>query len=155
MLKFCQDSGWKGNREMDSGKAVKREVCRVAVGSLILTAAMLGVFALIGRTETSVLLGGLYGCVVAVGNFFFLGVTVRRIADTENADDPEQIAHAKLKMRSSYITRTVVTGALLIVGLAVLKLNWIACLVPLIFPRITILAAQLFEKRRVKGSEIK
>ena len=140
---------------MEAGKAVKREVCRVAVGSLILTAAMLGVFALIGRTEISVLLGGLYGCAVAVGNFFFLGVTVRRIADTENADDPEQIAYAKLKMRSSYIARTVVTGGLLIVGLAVLKLNWIACLVPLIFPRITRLAAQLFEKRRVKGSEIK
>ena len=140
---------------MDSAKAVKKEVRRVAVGSLILTAAMLVVFALLGRMNLSVLLGGLYGCLLAVGNFFFLGVTVKRIADTENAADPEQIAQAKLKMRSSYITRTVITGALLIVGLAVFKFNWIACLLPMIFPRVAILAGQVITSRRVKGSEIK
>ena len=140
---------------MDSAKAVKKEVRRVAVGSAILTAAMLIVFALLGKMDMSVLLGGIYGCLLAVGNFFFLGVTVRRIADTENAADPEQIAQAKLKMRSSYITRTLVTGALLIVGLVVFKFNWIACLLPMIFPRVAILAGQLIAARRVKGSEIK
>ena len=140
---------------MNSGEAVKREVCRVAVGSLILTALMLGVFALIGLTGAPVLLGGLYGCLIAVANFFFLGVTVRRIADTENAADPEQIAQAKLKMRSSYIARSIGTGALLIVGLAVFKFNWIASLLPMIFPRIVIFVGQLAAKRRVKGSGIK
>ena len=140
---------------MNSAQAVKKEVRRVAIGSLILTAVMIAVFALLGRTELSVVLGGLYGCLLAVGNFFFLGVTVRRIADTENADDPEQVAHAKLKMRSSYITRTIITGALLVVGLAVFKFYWIACMVPLIFPRITILAVQMIGNRRAKGSEIK
>lgn len=140
---------------MNSAQAVNKEVRRVAIGSLILTAVLLAVFALLGRMELSVLLGGLYGCLLAVGNFFFLGVTVRRIADTENADDPEQVAHAKLKMRSSYITRTIVTGALVMVGLTVFKFNWIACIVPLIFPRITILAVQMIGSRRAKGSEIK
>ena len=140
---------------MNSAEAVKKEVRRVAVGSAILTAAMLIVFALLGKMDMSVLLGGVYGCLLAVGNFFFLGVTVRRIADTENAADPEQIAQAKLKMRSSYITRTLVTGALLIVGLVVFKFNWIAYLLPMIFPRVAILAGQLIAARRVKGSEIK
>ena len=48
-------------------------------------------------------------------------------------------------------------AGLLIVALAVLKLSWIACVCPLIFPRITISVMNAIHRvRSVKGSgEIK
>lgn len=147
---------------MKPQEAVVKETGHIAIGTLILTAVMLLVFAVIGRFSLNVLFGGLYGCALAVANFFFLGMTVQRVAESaqklhgEEAD-PDAVKLAKLKMRQSYMLRMLLGAGLLIVALAVLKLNWIACVCPLIFPRITISAMDVFKRvRSVKGSgEIK
>ena len=147
---------------MKPQEAVVKETGHIAIGTLILTAVMLIVFAVIGRFSLNVLFGGLYGCALAVANFFFLGMTVKRVAESapklqgEEAD-PDAVKLAKLKMRQSYMLRMLLGAGLLIVALAVLKLNWIACVCPLIFPRITISAMDVFKRvRSVKGSgEIK
>ena len=146
---------------MKPQEAVVKETGHIAIGTLILTAVMLIVFAVIGRFNLNVLLGGLYGSVLAVANFFFLGLTVQRIAESAQTGseevDPDAVKLAKLKMRQSYMLRMLLGAGLLIVALAVLKLNWIACVCPLIFPRITISAMDVFKRvRSVKGSgEIK
>ena len=122
---------------------------------------MLIVFAVIGRFSLNVLFGGLYGSALAVANFFFLGLTVQRIAESAQTKseevDPDAVKLAKLKMRQSYLLRMLLGAGLLIVALAVLKLNWIACVCPLIFPRITISVMNAIHRvRSVKGSgEIK
>ena len=147
---------------MKPQEAVVKETGHIAIGTLILTAVMLIVFAVIGRFNLNVLLGGLYGSALAVANFFFLGITVQRIAESAKAQedekqDPDAVKLAKLWMRRSYSLRMLLGAGLLIVGIAVLKLNWIACFLPLIFPRITIMAMDVFKRvRSVKGSgEIK
>lgn len=149
---------------MKPQEAVVKETGHIAIGTLILTAVMLAVFAIIGRFNLNVLFGGLYGCALAVANFFFLGLTVQRIAESaqtgseEVEPDAVKLAKlAKLKMRQSYMLRMLLGAGLLIVALAVLKLNWIACVCPLIFPRITISVMNAINRvRSVKGSgEIK
>ena len=146
---------------MKPQEAVVKETGHIAIGTLILTAVMLIVFAVIGRFNLNVLFGGLYGSALAVANFFFLGLTVQRIAESAQTKseevDPDAVKLAKLKMRQSYLLRMLLGAGLLIVALAALKLNWIACVCPLIFPRITISAMDVFKRvRSVKGSgEIK
>lgn len=146
---------------MKPQEAVRKETGHIAMGTLALTALMFAVFAVIGRFRLNVLFGGLYGCALAVANFFFLGMTVQRIAEAANAqgeaEDPDAVKLAKLRMRRSYSLRMVLGAGLLILALAVLKLNWIACVCPLIFPRITITAMDVVKRvRSVKGSgEIK
>lgn len=147
---------------MKPQEAVRRETGHIAIGTLALTALMLAVFAIIGRFRLNVLFGGLYGCALAVANFFFLGMTVQRIAESAPSQggeeaDPDAVKLAKLRMRRSYSLRMLLGAGLLVLGLAALKLNWIACVCPLVFPRITITAMDVFKRvRSVKGSgEIK
>ena len=51
---------------MDSRKIVFRETAIIAVGVIICTAVMLGIFALIGKFDRSVVLGGIFGLTVTV-----------------------------------------------------------------------------------------
>lgn len=139
---------------MKPQEAVIRETKHIAIGTLILSAAMLAVFALAGRFEMMVLLGALYGCALAVGNFFLLGLTVQKVAESASGgDDPDQVKLAKLRMRRSYTLRLLAEAGLLILGISVFKLNWIACFCPLVFPRIIILVLNIRGTvRSVKGS---
>ena len=109
---------------MKPQEAVVKETGHIAIGTLILTAVMLIVFAVIGRFNLNVLFGGLYGSALAVANFFFLGLTVQRIAESAQTKseevDPDAVKLAKLKMRQSYMLRMLLGAGLLIVALAVL-----------------------------------
>lgn len=149
---------------METRNAILKETRFVALGCVIGTALMVGIFAIIGRYDTQVLLGGIYGCAMAILNFFVLGMTVRKLADQalehRNAEteevDPDVIKAAKLKMQSSYMARMVIGIGLLILAIAVLKLNWITCMIPLLFPRAAIMVRQAGTKAgNIKGSDIK
>lgn len=149
---------------METRNAVLKETKYIALGCVIGTCVMLGIFAAIGAFSIKVLLGGIYGCALAVLNFLMLGYTVRKLADQalenrigeEEEVDPEVVKLAKLKMQRSYMTRMIAGIGLLILAIAVLKLDWIACLVPLIFPRIAIFVRQFGMKAgNIKGSDIK
>ena len=138
---------------MKPQQAVKKETGHIALGTLILAAVMVAVFAVIGRLDLSVALGAVYGSALAVANFFLLGMTVQQIAETAEGDDPDQVKLAKLRMRRSYLLRMLAGAGLLILGVAALKLNWIACFCPLVFPRLTILAMNIRGSvKSVKGS---
>ena len=66
---------------MDSRKLVLKETLYIFLGELVLTALMLGVFALIGRFDGKVILGGAVGAVLATLNFFFMAVGAMSAAD--------------------------------------------------------------------------
>ena len=66
---------------MDSRKIVFKETAVVAVGEVILSAAMVGVFALLGYFQMNVLWGALTGCCIMIANYFFMAVTVCLAAD--------------------------------------------------------------------------
>ena len=66
---------------MDSRKFILRKTAVIALGQTVCVAVMIGVFALLGHFERSVLLGGILGGVIAIGNFFAMAVCADLAAD--------------------------------------------------------------------------
>ena len=122
---------------MQVQQATRRETGHIALGVLAFSAVMELVFLAVGRWESGVLWGNLLGGGFAVGNFFFLALTVQAIA----AESDEK--RAKLKLQGSYSLRMLLTLGVIILAVKVPLFVWPAAVIPLLFPRLTILAMQL------------
>ena len=107
---------------------VKAETRFIALVVLILLALMEAVFLIIGKWDYTVLLGGLYGAAIAVGNFFLMGLTVQKCLTLE----PDE---AKKRMKLSQQGRMLML-VLCMIGAALPCFNTVALLVPQFFPRI-------------------
>ena len=116
--------------------ASRRELRRISAGVLIGGAAMEAVFAAVGRWDWPVLWGGLLGCAVAIGNFYYLAVSIQKAAAAQET-------RAMLVMRSSYAMRMLIAAAAIILGVALPVFHWLAVLIPLLLPRLTILIMQI------------
>ena len=116
--------------------ATRREIKRISTGVLLGSALMVAVFAVLDRFSWPVLWGALLGDAVAIGNFVFLGISVQKAAAGDEIK-------ARLVMRTSYTMRMLVAIAALAVGMAVDTFHWLAVIIPLLLPRITILVLQL------------
>lgn len=138
---------------MKPQKAVWVETGHIAIGTGILTAIMAAVFAIIGRFDWMVLLGAAIGFVTAVGNFFFMAFTVQKITHGLDPEEADAMKQAKLKMKLSYNRRLILMGVILVAAIKLLDAHWITCLLPLLFPRMTILAMDVLKKIKAKGSE--
>ena len=121
---------------MKIAPAVKKETGHIALGTAVGVAIMLAVFAVLGRLDAGVAVSGILGGALAVANFFLLGLTVQKIADGQPED------RARKWMQFSYNMRMLLMVVWLIVALAVPFFNWIAALVPLLMPRLTIAVMQ-------------
>lgn len=120
-------------------KTVLRETKRIAIGEVILLAIMWIVYALTGRFSLAVVLGGLIGGAYAVFNFFMLGMTVQKAAQVQ----PDNAEMARMQMKSSYNMRMVGMLAVAVLAFALPFVDGLAAIIPLLFPRLTILALQL------------
>ena len=129
---------------MESRKFVWHETAIVALGQLIGTGAMMGVFALLGKFHLSVLLGGLVGSVIALANFFAMAVTTSLAADRAAAQDVEG---GKKLVRSSYLMRMLALAAALFLSAKSGYVNVVALVLPLVFVRPTITLAVFFRKK--------
>ena len=105
---------------------------------------MFGVYALLGKFDVSVVLGGLVGLLVATGNFFFLAVIATLASDKAEAGDP--VSGQKL-MRSSYPVRLLVMAGVLILCAKSGFFDVIALVVPLLFVRPILTIAEFFRKK--------
>lgn len=128
---------------MDSRKIVFQETLIVLVGEAVCTAVMCGVFALLGKFDRSVLLGGIVGCVLAVANFFFMAVGTSLAADKAEADD---VKGGKAMIQSSYMLRLVVLAVLLFACAKSGWFNLLALLLPLLFVRPVLSVGEFFRK---------
>ena len=128
---------------MDSKKLVWRETGIVAAGVLLCTAVMVGVFAMLGKYDVSVLLGGAAGALLAVGNFFFMAVGITLAADKA---EKQEVNAGKLLARNSYMLRLLVLAVLLFACAKSGIFNLIALVLPLIFVRPTLTIAEFFRK---------
>ena len=108
---------------------VKTETRFIALVVLILLVLMEAVFLVIGKWNITVLLGGLYGAAMAVGNFFLLGLRVRHCL-------PREPDEAKKKMKLSQQGRLLMLLVLCMIGAALPCFDTIALLIPQFFPRI-------------------
>lgn len=97
------------------------------------------VYAALGRFSLDVLLGGLVGGLYAVLNFFMLGMTVQKAAQIQ----PENAELARMQMKSSYNTRMVGMLLVAVVAFALPFVDGLAAIIPMLFPRLTILVLQI------------
>lgn len=128
---------------MDSRKIVYRETGIVAVGQAICLAVMYAVFALLGYFDKTVLLGGIIGTVLAVGNFFFMAVGASLAADKAVQQD---VKGGTALVKSSYMLRLLVIFLILFACVKSGLCNAFASVLPLVFVRPIITVAEFFRK---------
>lgn len=129
---------------MDSRKIVYRQTGIVAIGQAVGIALMLAVYALLGRLDLSVVLGALVGCAIAVGNFFAMALIATVAADRAEAQDVEG---GKKLLQTSYPLRLLVLAGLLLACGWSGRFDPIALVLPLVFVRPALTAAEFFSKK--------
>lgn len=128
---------------MDSRKFVLKETAIVAAGQALCVAAMIGIFALLGYFDRSVLIGGIAGGLLAVLNFFFMAIGASIAADKAEA---QNVKGGQATIQMSYMARLVI---LFIVLFALVKsglCNVIAVVLPLAFTRPILTIGEFFRK---------
>ena len=129
---------------MDSRKFVLRQTLIIAIGQIVGVGVMLGIFALLGRLNYTVVLGGLIGALVALLNFFFMAVSLSLAADRAVQQDAKG---GKSLVKSSYAIRTIVMFVVLILCAKSGHCNVISLAVPLLLVQPTLLIAEFFRKK--------
>lgn len=128
---------------MDSRKIVLKETAIVSIGVAICTAAMIGIFALLGQFDRSVLIGGIAGGVLATLNFLFMAIGASLAADKAQE---QNVKGGQAMIHTSYLVRMVV---LFIILFALVKsglCNVICAVLPLAFTRPILTIAEFFRK---------
>ena len=128
---------------MDPRKIVYKETAIIAIGELILSGIMVGIFAALGHFQWNVLWGALAGSAVMIANYFFMAVTVSLAADRAQQGDVEQ---AKKMVQLSSVGRLIAMGLVLFLGIK-LGANVIALVLPLAFARPILMLAEFFRKK--------
>ncbi len=125
--------------------AVKKETVHVAAATAVLTVLMWIVFFVLHRMmpeqvpfDYRVILGGLGGCLVAVLNFFLMGLTVQQVVNTEDED------LAGKRMKASYSRRMMMQMLWVVIAIAAPCFYFVAGIVPLLFPSLGIKIMALF-----------
>lgn len=119
----------------DIQPAVKKETKRVAVMTGVGVVLMWVVFGALhlGMPEKipfnyTVILGGLAGGIVAVLNFFLMGLTVQKVAASTDEDA------ARTKMKASYSQRMMLQMIWVIIAIVAPCFHYAAGIIPLLFP---------------------
>ncbi len=128
---------------MDARKIVMKETIAVAVGVLLLTGAMVGIYAALSYFTIKVLWSALVGSLVIIMNHFFMAITINMAADRAALGDVEQ---AQKMVRTSSAGRLVAMGAALVVCL-LLKAEPLPLLLPLLFARPVLMVWSFFSKK--------
>lgn len=125
--------------------AVKKETARIGTGTAVAAVVMILVFFGLHLVipdsvpfDYKVIVGAVIGSAVAVGNFFFMGLTVQKIADTEDQD------LAYRRMKTSYHYRTMIQFVWIILAVTVPFINGVAGIIPLFVPGAVIKARGIF-----------
>lgn len=128
---------------MDSRKLVWHETAIVALGQLVCVSIMLGIFALLGRFDRSVLLGGIVGGLLAAANFFIMSLCVCIASDKAVNQD---VKGGQALIQTSYIARMVLLFVVLFAFVKSGLCNVVTAVLPLVFVRPTLTIAEFFRK---------
>lgn len=125
--------------------ASKKEILRIAVGSFICLALMLAAFfalsfAKIVFFDYRVVLGGVAGTLVAIGNFALLCLTIQNAV---GCDDKKQM---KARFQLSYNIRLIAQAAWVVVAFLAPCFHVVAAALPLLFPTAVIYFLQMTGK---------
>ena len=128
---------------MNSRKFVLKETAIIAIGQAICVAVMIGVFALLGKFDRSIWLGGIFGGLLATLNFLFMAIGVSLAAQTAQQ---QEITRGKVTVRLSYLVRMIVLFVLLFALVKSGLCNMITAVLPLVFTRPILTIAEFFRK---------
>ncbi|MCR5672008.1 MAG: hypothetical protein K6G10_13465 [Butyrivibrio sp.] len=125
--------------------AVKTETGKIAIGTGVGVLIMFAVFFVLHMVipqdapfslavpfDHRVILGGIGGFLVAVGNFFWMAMTVQKVASTEDE------SKARQTMGVSYRYRTLLQLLWVVLAIVVPVFNLVAGIVPLFIPSLFI-----------------
>ena len=121
------------------------ETLRILVGMCICLGLMLGVYALLNKFSVAVLVGGIVGTLVAVGNFFFMAIGLSNLAD----DATE--GRIRIRTQTSFLIRTLVMLVLLVTAIYFGKCDAVATLLPLLFMRPVLMVEQFILRSGKRG----
>lgn len=128
---------------MDSRKFVVRKTLLILLGQAVCVGIMLGIFALLNRFDRSVLLGGIFGGLIATGNFFFMAVAAMVAADkAEN----QNVKGGQATIQASYFGRLIVMALILFALVKSGLCNVFAVVLPLAFTRPILTLTEFFRK---------
>ena len=130
---------------MDSRKFILKKTAVIALGQLLCVAVMIGVFALLGYYDRSVLLGGILGGIIAIGNFFAMAVCADLAADKAEQGN---VQGGQALVRTSYIGRLAVVAIVLFALVKSGLCHVFADVQPLIFNRPILTVSEFFGKGR-------
>lgn len=128
---------------MDSRKFVLKQTAIIALGQVICVGAMVGIFALLGQFDMSVLWGGIVGGVLAVLNFLVMAIGAMIAADKAVEQD---VKGGKATVQMSMILRLAVIAIVLIAFAKSGLCNVLAMVLPLAFTRPVLMFAEFFGK---------
>lgn len=128
---------------MDSRKIVFQETLTVAVGVAVCAALMVGVFALLGYFDMSVVWGAVVGTVLTVLNFFVMAICASLAADKAAAQD---VKGGQALISASQTGRYIVLAVLLFACGRSGYFNLFALVLPLVFVQPVITIAEFFRK---------
>ena len=134
---------------MQKNRDVLRQVGGLAVALLVCIAVMLAVYALLGRLDRLVLLGAVFGWILAVGNFLSLSITVSKALDrAANGGSPQK---AQLEIQTSSVVRPLVLALIYIVLFRAKVCDPVAALLPLLFAQVAIKVLEFFRNDKKGG----
>ena len=133
-----------------SRKFILRKTAVIALGQLICVGAMIGIFALLGKLDRSVWLGGIVGGAVSLGNFFFMAVCADLASDRAAAGN---VKSGQALMRLSYFGRLAVMAIVLFAFVKSGLCNVIVLVVPLIFVWFTLTLQEFFRRKPGEKSQ--
>lgn len=122
-------------------KNLLKEVYRMAVGVLILSAVSVIVFLVLGYFDITVIYGTLLGAAVCVLNYFFLALSIQKAVSKSEGG-------AKGTLGSSYTLRMILIGVTVYAGIKISYFNYVAVIIPFLFPRIIIMAINFIQNRK-------
>lgn len=130
--------------EFNDKRQTWRELLIVAAGELIVLGLVCGGFALLGRLDRSVLLGGAVGAATAVLNYFLMAVGVFAAADRAEAGDP---ARGKRIISLSMLGRYLLMIAILVISAKSGYCNVVAMVIPIALFRVLIYVGEFFRRK--------
>ena len=122
--------------------ASKKELTRIAIGTLVCDGIMIAVLFLLSLVGVGtfeplrILLGALCGSVVAVANFAILCLTVQDAVEAENKKK------VKKRFQMSYNVRLVLQAVWVVAAFLIPQIHFVAGAAPILFPNVVILYLQ-------------
>lgn len=128
-----------------SRKEVYTQTGLAAIGQVICTGIMFGVYALLQKFDISVVLGGIVGIVLALGNFFATAMIASLAADKAERQD---VAGGQKLLKASYPIRFVALGVLLVLCAVSKWFNLLALVLPLAYMPVILLILAAIQKKK-------